>query len=308
MTTLADLRLDIRHTLLTTPPALDHVLPGLLAGTLGVLVAPGGAGKTMLLTQIGCAIASGQPILGGALNGSKSSPARVVLFLAEETAVIMHHRLHGAAQQLQEDMACRSRECRQALLEGLSSQMNIYPLGGHGSLANFAGGSKEYRALLELCIGARLVIVDPLRRFHEGDENDSAAMTAIVTTFQRFAHESGAAVLIAHHANRVSMTSGGGEQAYASRGSTALTDGVRWQANLSPVSGPLASERGIDKSELRQFVRLDLPKSNYVRSLDTIVLRKDPQSGAMALWLPEALSKRTPATRTKRAGTPGEKR
>ncbi|MBC8748556.1 MULTISPECIES: helicase RepA family protein [Paraburkholderia] len=303
MTALADLRLDIRSTLLTPPPALDHVLPGLLAGTVGVLVAPGGAGKTMLLTQMGCAIACGQPILGGALTGSNSSPGKVVLFLAEETAVIMHHRLHGATQQLKEGMASQSRESLQALLEQLDSQLSVYPLGGHGSLVHFGDGTSGYRQLVELCMGARLVVVDPLRRFHDGDENDSAAMTAIVTQFQRVAYETGAAVLIAHHANRVSMTSGGGEQAYASRGSTALTDGVRWQANLSPVSESLARELGIEKSELRHFVRLDVPKTNYGRALGTVVLRKVPDSGAMELWVPETLSKRAPAARTELAGT-----
>jgi hypothetical protein len=230
------------------------------------------------------------------------------MFLAEETAVIMHHRLHGATQQLKEDMVSGSPEILKILLEDLSSQMSIYPLGGQGGIVNFSDASKEYPALLGLCMDARLVIVDPLRRFHEGDENDSGAMTAIITSFQRFAHETGAAVLIAHHANRVSMTSGGGEQAYASRGSTALTDGVRWQANLSPVSASLASELGIDKSELRHFVRLDLPKTNYIRTLDTVVLRKVPHSGAMARWVPGTPLKRPPTTRTKGAATLGEKR
>ncbi|MEX3944814.1 helicase RepA family protein [Paraburkholderia sp. BR10937] len=300
MSPLAALKLNIRHILTTPPPALDHVLPGLLAGTVGALIAPGGVGKTMLLTQIGCAIAAGLPILGGALTGSNPAPGKVVLLLAEEPAGVVHHRLHGVAEQLKQSMALPSHEKLQDLLAHLEGNLDIYPLSGHGSLVHFGDGKEEYGHLVALCKGARLVVFDPLRRFHDGDENDTATMTAIVNKFERLAHDTGAAVLIAHHANRMSMTTGGGEHAYASRGCTALTDGVRWQANLSPVSELLASEFRIPKSELRQYVRLDTPKTNYVGSFETVVLRKAQHSGAMTLWPPAGTPKQSSAPRAAR--------
>lgn len=45
MMKLEELRLDIRLTLTTPPPTLDHVLPGLLAGSVGVVAAPGDGQK-----------------------------------------------------------------------------------------------------------------------------------------------------------------------------------------------------------------------------------------------------------------------
>jgi RecA-family ATPase len=306
MTALADLKLNIRHILTTTPPALDHVLPGLLAGTVGALIAPGGLGKTMLLMQIGCAMASGQPVLGGALTGANPAPSRVVLFLAEEPAEVIHHRMHGISEQLKQSMASPSRDNLRTLLTHLDDNLDIYPLGGQGSLVGFGASNREYAQLVELCKGARLVIVDPLRRFHDGDENDTAMMSAVVNRFERLAHDTGAAVLIAHHANRMSMTSGGGEYAHASRGCTALTDAVRWQANLSPLSELFARELGISNVELRQFVRLDTSKANYVGAPGTVVLRKAPHSGAMTVWLPDGSSNPPPAARNVR--TSGTKR
>ncbi|WP_250473087.1 helicase RepA family protein [Caballeronia sp. GAFFF1] len=304
MNSFPALKLNIRHVLTTPPPALNHVLPGLLAGTVGALIAPGGVGKTMLLTQIGCAIAAGLPILGGALTGSNVAPGKVVLLLAEEPAGVLHHRLHGVTEQLKQSMAPPSHDKLQDLLTHLDGNLDIYPLSGRGSLARFGDGAEEYRQLVALCKGARLVIFDPLRRFHDSDENDTAAMTAIVSKFERLAHDTGAAVVIAHHANRMSMTTGGGEHAYASRGCTALTDGVRWQANLSPVSEVLASEFRIPKSELRQCVRLDTPKTNYVGTFETVVLRKAQHSGAMTLWQPEGTPKQSSAPRkTRTSGT-----
>ena len=160
-------------------------------------------------------------------------------------------------------------------------------------------GTKECRELFELCANARLIVFDPLRQFHDGDENDTAFMTAVVARFQRLARDTGSAVLLAHHANRSSISSGTGEQVGASRGCTALTDGVRWQANLSPVSDALASELGIERADLRDYVRLDCSKANYARPSATVVLRKAPESGLMTLWAPGQSSNRA-ATAKKR--------
>lgn len=292
MTTLDALRVDIRKTLLSSPPALDHVLPGLLAATVGTMVAPGGVGKTMLLTQIGCAIAAGQPVLGGALNGTDPSPAKVVLFLGEETLPVMHHRLHAVSQQIVATMTSPSRENLQRFLDLLSENLAVLPLGGHGVSAFIDEGSKAYTELRQLCVGARLVVFDPLRRFHDGDENDSAVMTAVVGRFERLARETGAAVVVAHHANRNSVSNGTGEQSVASRGSTALTDGVRWQANLSPVSESLAKDFGIDSTTARQYVRFDGSKTNHCRPMSPVLLRKAPESGVMSVWQPDIHAKR----------------
>ena len=111
------------------------------------------------------AMACGQPILGGALDGTDQSSAKVVLFLAEETQAIMHHKLHGVVQHLVESTASQRTMEPQALMDLLDANLAIYPLGGHSTLARMGECENEFRELSEQCAGARLIVFDPLRQF-----------------------------------------------------------------------------------------------------------------------------------------------
>lgn len=199
----------------------------------------------------------------------------------------MHHRLHGAAQQLLAGLQTNDRDSRLAVVNSLVHNLFMYPLGGEGRLLCIDADGTDgagYKQMLEQCQDARLIIADPLRRFHDGDENDSGHMTAVVDAFQRIAKKTGAAVLLAHHTNRNSTLSGTGDQATASRGSSALTDGVRWQANLSGLSESFADKLGVAPDERRYFVRFDISKSNYMEPIEPVVLRKVRDTGALMQW------------------------
>jgi len=302
MMKLDELRLDIRHTLTTPPPALDHVLPGLLTGTVGLLVAPGAAGKTTLLTQLACDIAAGAPVGGGILTSGLLNPAgeRVVCFLAEESKAIMHHRLQAALGGTATMPAFQTKNSRHSLAERLASNLCIYPLAGTGQQLRCVDGdgsvTDELKRMLAACDGARLVIIDPLRRFHAGEENDSGHMSSVVSAFEYVARQAGAAVILSHHANRGSVFNGGGDQASAARGSSALTDGARWQANLSGISDRVALHCRIADAERQLHVQLDIAKANYVAAKQPVVLRRNPATGALAVWTPAmANSRRSPA-------------
>lgn len=291
MMKLPDHRLDIRKVLSSPPPLLDHVLPGLLAGTVGALVAPGAAGKTMLLTQVACDIAAGAPVGGGIFPIAFNNPtgARVVLFLAEESQEVMHHRLLAALENMSQMAEFRQQSACDALAERLNENLHLYPLAGTERLLCVNGGESitaDFRQMEVACKDARLVIVDPLRRFHSGEENDSSHMTAVVNAFERITRETGAAVILAHHANQSSVLNGAGAQASAARGSSALSAGVRWQANLSAITDQLAVRYRIPESDRHLFVRLDTPKVNYVSTGEPTILRKNPASGALAVWKP----------------------
>lgn len=272
------LRLDIAKLLRTSPPVPDHVLPGLPVGALGLLVAPGGTGKTMLLLQTGVDLAIGKPFLNGAMGKPAcSKPARVVLFAAEETVDELHRRLHQVVRQLvsaQEDL----KEALQqpSTLELLSDNLHIYPMAGATRLRldGAEGSEPELAFLREAAKGARLVILDPLRQFHSGDENDSWVMTNLVHQCLAIATQERCAFLLAHHTNKQATVTGYGDKASASRGSAALTDAARWQLNLSELDHGLARERGIAHADAWLCVRVDLAKANYLPSQPPVVLRK----------------------------------
>src|SRR5690625_6557731 len=55
--------LDLMAAFTELPPPIDYVLPNMVAGTVGALVSPGGAGKSMLALQLAAQIAGGPDLL-----------------------------------------------------------------------------------------------------------------------------------------------------------------------------------------------------------------------------------------------------
>lgn len=275
-------QLDVRNALTTPPPVPDHVLPGLPIGAVGTVVAPGGTGKSMLLLQSAVDMAIGRPFLGGRwtvdLDSTPTDSARVVLVAAEESVDEMRRRLHHVvAHAIGQLGAPLMAGAPQALLQQLHENLAIYPLAGRGRLPlDAADGSSTTKALHGLSEGARLVVLDPLRQFHSGDENDSWTMTALVQTCQMVAEKNRCAFVFAHHTTKYATLNGLGDQAGASRGSAALTDAVRWQLNLAAVDDALAKQYGLDASERRGHIKVELAKANYIGVQAPIVLKKEP--------------------------------
>ena len=87
--------LDLDAVLAAPPPPLDFVLPGILAGTLGVLVSPGGAGKSMLALGLGACVAAGRSMWG--LLPADPEPGMVLVVSAEDPRPVLAHRLHAMA-------------------------------------------------------------------------------------------------------------------------------------------------------------------------------------------------------------------
>lgn len=272
------LKLNVAKLLRTSPPVPDHVLPGLPVGTLGLLVAPGGTGKTMLLMQTAVALAIGKLFLNGAMGKpAHCEPVRVVLFAAEESVDELHRRLHQVVHQLvsAQDGLMEVQQ-QPSTLELLSENLHIYPMAGVARLRldGTEGSELELAFLREAAKGARLVILDPLRQFHSGDENDSWVMTNLVHQCLSIATQERCAFLLAHHTNKQATVTGYGDKAAASRGSAALTDAARWQLNLSELDPGLARKLGIAHADAWQYVRVDLAKANYLSGQPPVVLRK----------------------------------
>lgn len=253
-------------------PPLDFVLPGLLAGTVASLVAPGAMGKSFLLLAIAIALVLGIPVAGGVFPAPRRG--KVVLFAAEEQRGILLDRLeaHGVRPEIMTDLV-------------------VYPLAGHSPCLLTSKGvpfDAWVDAIIELCQGARLIIIDPLRRFHDSDENDSAHATRLVQTLEHIAQATGAAVLISHHANKSATLNGQGGEQGASRGASALTDALRWQANLVGMSEHEANTYGITPEERGEWVRLALStaKNNYGRKAADVWMRRN-EKGVLRLDYPD---------------------
>jgi RecA-family ATPase len=258
-------------------------------GKVGAFLAAGGAGKTMALTQLAVAVATGTKWLD---TFDVATPGAVLLALAEEDAEEMRRRLFNAANLLFDndgDGRPRTDAEVRALTATALQRIVCLPLAGQRvALVEGAGGSitespmlADMQARLDAMKNAdgdpvawRLIILDPLSRWSGSDtEKDNASATRFVEAVESLAMKTAGrpTVLIAHHTGKNSR--GGANDENAARGVTALTDGVRWVASMYP-------------DEIDDWVCLKIPtKSNYTATCKEpwTLLRDNERGGALRL-------------------------
>ncbi|GAB1257621.1 helicase RepA family protein [Aurantivibrio plasticivorans] len=245
MTSLLTKALDIAEAFNSAPEPVDYVLPNMVAGTVGALVSPGGAGKSMLILQLAMQIAGGSDLLEiGELNHGT-----VTYLPAEDPLITIHHRLHALGKHLSEEQK-----------QLIARQMTIFPL--VGVMPNIMG-SQWRKELLKVADGHRLLVLDTLRRFHIEEENASGPMSLVVGAMESIAAETGCSIVFLHHASKGAAMSGAGDLQQASRGSSVLVDNVRWQAYLAGMTQAEAESLGVDNSQRGYFVRFGVSKANY---------------------------------------------
>jgi RecA-family ATPase len=227
------------------PPPIDYVLPNMVAGTVGSLVSPGGAGKSMFALQLMIQIAGGPDLLKIA-----ALPTGAVIYLpAEDPVIAIHHRLHALGMHL-------SIEQQQLV----SEQLLIEPLIGKCPNIMLLDW---FDALKRAAEGRRLMILDTLRRFHAEDENASGPMTQVIGRMEAIAADTGCSIVFLHHTSKTAIAAGAGDQQQASRGSSVLVDNIRWQSYLSGMTQTEAEALGMDVGQRGHFVRFGVSKANY---------------------------------------------
>jgi RecA-family ATPase len=251
--------IDIISALSVPPPDLDFVLPGFVAGTVGSLVSPGGAGKSFLGLQIAVQIATGTDCLGWGLSLNRG---RVLYLASEDPEVALVRRIHALGEFI-------APEVRKTLCENFVLSV---PKGFYDKI-DLLSPPTEHQ-LAEHAQGFRIVILDTLRRFHSGNENDASAMARLVSSLENVAYETGATILFLHHASKYAALNGSADEQQASRGSSVLVDNVRWQSYLVTMSEQEAKKLRVDESERKLFVRFGVSKQNYSAPLEDMWFRR----------------------------------
>lgn len=248
--------IDLAEAFDNTPPALDFLWPGFLAGSVGALIAPGATGKSYWALQAAMSIAC--DVAGGDLLGlAPSQTGRVVYLAGEDPEPLLVWRAHAIGQLLQP--AARQAIAHSLVLESI--------LGHRLNLLEEA----HLRRVIALCLRARLVVVDTLSRIHALDENSNGDMAGLLSVLEHIAAVTGASVLYLHHVNKGSTREGQADQQHSARGASALVDNARWCAyvarmtedeakylcDVSRQSRPLGSKLRAD------YVRFGVCKQNY---------------------------------------------
>lgn len=253
-------QLPVGHFIRNEPPRLDFVLPGLLAKTVGVLVATGATGKSFLALQLLMSIASGADCLaglfsrGGAWDGSLVTGGEKVVYVSlEDPLEVVWHRIrscldvleyhkHGLTEPqlraLERNLSIVSPGREPLALDDEAWQQYLNALAlGWGDADMDADDLLREAASLSGCKrplpvpsenAPRLLVLDTFSRsLGNLDENKSGDMAGALSTLETAARLGGGAVLYIHHASKAA-TADGSEQAHAARGASPLTDNARF--------------------------------------------------------------------------------
>ncbi|WP_312283851.1 helicase RepA family protein [Candidatus Igneacidithiobacillus taiwanensis] len=248
--------INIMEAFTNTPPELDFIWPGFLAGTVGALVAPGATGKSFWALEAAMAVACSAD--SGDLLGLKPKhTGRVVYLAGEDPEPALVRRVHAIGKHL-----------NQSAREAIAEHLTLEPvMGSRMDIMN----ERHLARVIEFCTDARLIVLDTLSRIHGLDENSNGDMARLISTLEHIAATTGASVLFLHHVSKGSAREGQTDQQQAARGASALIDNARWcgfVARMTEKEAEHLSDRPYDKkpigSERRKFfLRFGVSKQNY---------------------------------------------
>lgn len=242
--------LDISSFFTDVPDPLDFVLPGLLKGTVGSLVSPGGVGKSWFMLEAATSIATAGIEGGNILNFPGLKPGGVMILGAEDGPEILHHRFHSMGRYY------KSAELRKAIVENIK----IIPTVGDDINVEDPARQKE---IIEAGRGCRLIVLDTIARYHTIDENVAAEVKRVMHALEHIAQATESAVVFLHHASKAAALAGAGDAQQASKGSAVWTDHGRWTSNLVGMTKEDAKEYGKSNDERKNYVRWLISKENY---------------------------------------------
>ncbi|MGQ7019990.1 helicase RepA family protein [Vibrio cholerae] len=250
--------IDILAAFEQQPPELEFVLPGLLKGTVGALVAPGASGKSFLALEIAASIAA-TPFNGALFDGFGINPKGRggVLYLAlEDPETVLIRRLHAMGQHIPP-----------AHRTAMAFNLCINPMLGSGlDLMR----DDHLKPIIQQATGRQLVVIDTLSRAHQLDENSNGDMALLLRRMEAVGAQSGAAVLFVHHISKGASREAQGADQFAARGASVLVENARYAAYLSKMTEKEAekwSERidgsALKSSDASRFVKFGVSKQNY---------------------------------------------
>jgi len=266
--------MNVRRVLDQPPPRPIQVLPGLIRGHVGVLCGTGASGKTTLAQQIAVCLAAGLPTAGRLLP-PPPEPIPVALVTGEEHEEIIAIRLHSIVDSLleSEDTPLFPSITRAEIIDRLEHGIRIFPCSGMQiSLLRDGERTEFVSELAEALQGCHLGFVETVSRLHDGDENSATEMTALVNALESVAVPTNCAIVAIHQTSKFAALNSP-DSPHAARGSAALTDNCRWQANLYGLSEDEAIAYGIERDR-KTYLRFEITKANYIPPYAPVWLRR----------------------------------
>lgn len=183
-------------------------------GTVTLLSANGGVGKSNLALQLGVALVHGQEFMGSLVRQS-----RVLVLSGEDEARTVHFRVANI---------CRDVGVPMASLQG---RMQVYDLTKHDCVLWRDGHPTErlqWLADQAVRSQAEVIVIDNASDVFADNENDRTAVRGFMRALNLIAHHTRAAVLLLAHVDKASVRMGAGSDTNSTfSGSTAWNNSAR---------------------------------------------------------------------------------
>ena len=223
--------------LTTELPPIEYTWANwLVRGTVGLLVAEGGTGKTFLNLQLAAAVATGSKFLGWPTHQGTA------LYLGvEDSEPMLRRRIYSSYAARTQTMSPTERKAYRAALRANLILQSWVGQQFHLITAERRRWrhSANIEPLIEMLrpLELSLLVLDPLARIFGGEsENDNIQATMAVNALEHIAQELGCTILTTHHTGKDKNSNGSGQ--YASRGSSGFEDASRAVLRLRTLADP----------------------------------------------------------------------
>ena len=271
--------IDAQHQ---PPPEVDFCLANFLAGSVGVVAAQAGIGKTSVLLQIAASVATGVPVAGDLLPAPPVT-GQVVFLATEDPSSVLQRRAHFLVGSL------LAQGYGHEVTTCLEDNLRFHAARNHLPILLNKGNVSEsgLDRLAMLARDSRLLILDPIRRFHQCDEQDFAQMSLLFGLLTDIAVDTGCSILFSHHLPQP-FSIAHQDEPLGALGEHAFVNATRWVLNLTDMSLAEATRLGISPNTRRDYVRASFTKSNYGQPLPACWLKRSAQfEGVFQSWHPD---------------------
>ena len=160
---------------------------------VGILCAQPKSGKSWLALDFAVSVASGTPVLD---RFAVTEPGPVLVFPAEDAVTVVRDRLAGI---------CRHRGVDFETLDVWLIDSSVLRLDIPGDCESLEETVADYQP--------RLLILDPLIRLHQSDENSATEIAKILSFLRHVQRKYATAIMLIHHARK----NGAGDPVAANR-------------------------------------------------------------------------------------------
>ena len=250
----------------TIPPRARLYGDAYSRGTVSLLAAFGGRGKSLLYLTEALAMVTGRPLHGI----EPVQPLRVMLWNGEDPMSEIHRRIGTAAKHY--GMSQGDIGDRLHVMSGFDVPLNLV---GQDKSGKVVLNAPMLSTLRESLIKNRIdvLLLDPLVKLHTVNENDNNAMDTVVGEFAAMAMELNIAVGIATHVRKPSAKDDVITE-HDVRGAGSAVAAARAVRVINPLKDSDARKFGIAKLDAWKYIVISQGKTNFaMRSKDTTVLQ-----------------------------------